>query len=50
MFNKFSEIYGANKLLDLSSQISPLLINEVIEDDNVDLLLGGIMSLDIDYI
>ena len=46
MFNKLSEIYGANKVLDISSQISPLLINESIEQDEPDLLLGAFMSLD----
>lgn len=46
IFNKLSEVCSSNKVLELSAQISPLLINEAIQDDNIDLLLGGLMSLD----
>ena len=41
-----SQIYSMNKVIDLSNQISPLLMNEIIEDNNGDLLLGALMSLE----
>ena len=49
MFNKLADIYGASMVLDLSSSISSSLINEAIQDNNMDLLLGSIISLDTDF-
>ena len=46
MIKKLSEVYGANKVLELSTKISPMLINEAIENNSSDLLLGAIMSLE----
>ena len=46
LFNKLANIYGANKVLDLSTSICPLLISQSIEHDDINLLLGGFMSLD----
>jgi hypothetical protein len=50
MFNSLASIYGANKVLKLSGSICPSLIDTAIQDQNVDLLLGAIVSLDIDSI
>lgn len=46
LFNKVASIVGGNKLLDLGSSISKELINEAVENNNIELLLGAIMSLE----
>ena len=44
--NKSADIYNLNKIIDLSLNLSPSLINEAIQYHDIDLLLGGVMSLD----
>tara|TARA_B110000503_G_scaffold50310_1_gene81479 strand:- start:661 stop:4560 length:3900 start_codon:yes stop_codon:yes gene_type:complete len=46
IFNKLASIFGINKVLDLSTNISPEIIQIAMEEDNIDLLSGAIMSLD----
>lgn len=45
MFNKLASIYGANKVLDLSTQMPSVLLHEAIQEQNLG-LLGSILSLD----
>jgi hypothetical protein len=43
---KLADIFGINKVLDLSSNISPEIIQMAMEENNMDLLSGAIMSLE----
>ena len=45
MFNKLADIYGANRVLEVSGQMPPLVLHQVIESGNLE-LLGNILSLD----
>jgi hypothetical protein len=46
LINRVSNIYDVNTILNLSSVVSDTLIMEAVQEHDVDLLLGGIISMD----
>ena len=43
---KLADIFGINKVWDLSPNISPEILQIAMEDNNIDLLSGAMMSLE----
>jgi hypothetical protein len=48
MFNKLSDVYGVNKVIDLSGNIESSLLQEALEHNDAELLMGALVSVDSD--